>query len=516
MSEHNRREFLADVGRGMLAASVGSAMAADLGLTGAALAADGPEALSFGKREPLVRLMQETPVARLLPALTKELKDGTELRDLVAAAALANARMFGGEDYVGFHTFMALTPAYQMAQELPKERQALPIFKVLYRNTAQIHARGGRKREVLHPVKPAELPSDVARGELLRKATHSADVTEAERTFAALAAGKPEDVYNDLHFAIEDHAEVHRVVLTWRAWDVLSLTGKEQAHTMLRQSVRYCVRTEQHYKRARRAPPLRDILPKLLDGHKLVGKTPGKRKAEDGWILEMIETVLASSGEKAADAVAAALADGIDPEGVGEMLALAANQQVLRAPGRTAADGSAKPVGSVHGDSVGVHCSDAVNAWRHIARVSNPRNAYASLIVAAYYAAGRLGGARTRKPWPWAEHVEKVTATDAKTLLAQAEEAIKGKDQARACAVVQRCGELGLAARPVFDLLLKYAISEDGALHAEKFYRTASEEFAAIRPAFRWRQLVALARVTASAYGLPAPGYAEACGLLHV
>ena len=50
----------------------------------------------------------------------------------------------------------------------------------------------------------------------------------------------------------------------------------------------------------------------------------------------------------------------------------------------------------------------------------------------------------------------------------------------------------------MFDLLLKYAVSEDGALHAEKYYRTAREEFAATRPAFRWRQLVALARVTAS------------------
>ena len=58
--------------------------------------------------------------------------------------------------------------------------------------------------------------------------------------------------------------------------------------------------------------------------------------------------------------------------------------------------------------------------------------------------------------------------------------------------------------RAILDLLLKYAISEDAHLHAEKYYRTASEEFAAARPAFRWRQLVALARVTASEYGQPA------------
>ena len=76
--------------------------------------------------------------------------------------------------------------------------------------------------------------------------------------------------------------------------------------------------------------------------------------------------------------------------------------------------------------------------------------------------------------------------------------------------MTHRIGELGHSARPVFDLLLKFAVSEDGALHAEKFYRTVSEEFAATRPAFRWRQLVALSRVTASEFGRPAPGIAEA------
>ncbi len=38
MSRYHRREFLADVGRGMLVAGVGSALAQDLGLAPAALA----------------------------------------------------------------------------------------------------------------------------------------------------------------------------------------------------------------------------------------------------------------------------------------------------------------------------------------------------------------------------------------------------------------------------------------------------------------------------------------------
>jgi hypothetical protein len=89
-------------------------------------------------------------------------------------------------------------------------------------------------------------------------------------------------------------------------------------------------------------------------------------------------------------------------------------------------------------------------------------------------------------------------------------------DQAMACALVHEYGTRGQPERPVFDLLLEFAVSEDGALHAEKYYRTVTEEFASGRPAFRWRHLAALARVTASEFGYTAPGYDEARRLLKV
>ena len=84
-----------------------------------------------------------------------------------------------------------------------------------------------------------------------------------------------------------------------------------------------------------------------------------------------------------------------------------------------------------------------------------------------------------------------------------------------AAALTARIGaEKPESGKSVFGLFRGYAVSEDGALHAEKYYRTVTEEFMAARPAFRWRQLVALARVTASAYGYAAPGYKDACELL--
>jgi hypothetical protein len=110
--------------------------------------------------------------------------------------------------------------------------------------------------------------------------------------------------------------------------------------------------------------------------------------------------------------------------------------------------------------------------------------------------------------------LDQLKTTDADALLREADEAIRQNLQSRAAAIVHRYGELGHAPRPVFDLMLRYAVSEDGALHAEKYYRTVSEEFSATRPTFRWRQLTALARVTASEYGRPAAGIAEARELL--
>jgi hypothetical protein len=213
--------------------------------------------------------------------------------------------------------------------------------------------------------------------------------------------------------------------------------------------------------------------------------------------------------------VAGALADGWAPEAVGEALSLAANRLVLCDPGRKKDDSPAKPKGSVHGASVGVHACDAANAWRNIARVADHRNAVASLIVGAYHTAGQSGGQHPL-PYPLDNDLEKIKALAPDALLPETESAIKSNDQTRATALVARYGALGLPPRPVFDLLLRYAVSEDGALHAEKYYRTVTEEFASMRPAFRWRQLAALARVTASEHGYPAPGLADARRLLKI
>lgn len=519
-AQPNRREFLTEVGRGMIVATVGYSMASELGLA-SSLSGDAIETLTFGELESLVCLMQETPAAKLLPALHARLKSGTDLQHLVAAAALANARTFGGEDYVGFHTMMALSPALHLARELPEAKQPLPVFKVLYRNTTRIQEKGGRKEEILHRVTPpASSQSPGGSMQALKDAVHAKDVARAERVLAAITQDSPEQAFNDLLHTVQDHTEVHRVVLPYRAWDLLGLIGREHANTLLRQSVRYCVKAESwQYNESTNEP--RSLLPRLLEEHRLLDKPPGTRTAEDAWVNQLSQTIFKSAPAQAAAATAEALAEGFAPSVVGEAISLAANQLILRDMGRTPRDEvPGKPLGSVHGDSIGVHACDSANAWRNMARVSNARNTFACLILGAYQVAldrtNRGGDFLNWQPLPVKRHLDGVKSTDAATLLGEADEAIRQNLQAHAAAIIHRYGELGHPARPVFDLMLRYAISEDGALHGEKYYRTVTEEFSSLRPAFRWRQLVALARVTASEYGRPAAGMAEARELLKV
>ena len=512
MNPTNRRQFLSDVSRGMLVAGLGSSLAADLGFS-TAYAEEGAESIHLGEHAPLVELLQSTPAEKLQPILADKLRRGeTDLRKLIAAGALANAQTFGGHDYVGFHTAMAMLPALEMTKLLSSARQPLPVFKVLYRNSQQIQQCGGASKkslEALHAEEHAE--SNI--GIQIRDACRDTDIGRAEKLLAGVS-DSPQSAFNALQPAVQDDINVHRFVFAHRTYGLVGLLGKEYAHTLLRQCVRLCVDHEQEHIRGKHAPsPIRALMPKLFDQYKLAGATFGKRDPGDAAIDELSRTIYNGPSERSAEAAAAALAEGIDPESVGEAISLASNLLALR---------QGPENWRTHGDSAGVHSSDATNAWRNMARVTDTRHAIAGLIVAAYHSAWYKSF--SGEMYPTEAHRALVKAKDAATLLAEAEDAIRHNDQGRAAAAIYVYGAEGHAPEAVFDLMLKYAVSEDGRLHGEKYFHTVREEFRTIRPAFRWRQMVSLARVTASGFGynredksgFRAAGYEEACRLLGV
>jgi hypothetical protein len=515
MNPSNRRAFLSDVGRGMLAAGLGASLATDLGFS-SAFAEQGGDSIPLGEYAGLVELMRNTPAENLQPLLAgMVLKGEADLKTLIGAGALANAVTFGGCDYVGFHTAMAMLPALEMSRLLPSDRGPLPVLKVLYRNSQQIQSVGGASKTTLQALHAADHAADDGDlGIQIRDACRRTDVGLGEKLLASVG-DSPLEAFNALQPAVQDDLNVHRFVFAHRTYGLVGLLGKEYCYSLLRQCIRLCIDHErEHINGKHPESPIRATVPKLLDQYKLVGKKPGNRDPGDQAVDRLVETIYNKPKAEAAEAVAVALADGIDPEVVGEAISLASNQYVLR-------QGSDK--WRTHGDSAGVHSSDATNAWRNMCRTAETRHAVTGLIVAAFHA-GVQSAPFLTPAYPTDEHRSLVKVKEAGGLLAETEDAIRNNDQGRAAAAVQIYGEQAFAVEPVFDLLLKYAISEDGRLHGEKYYHTVREEYRTTREAFRWRQVVALARVVASSYGynrddkhgFRAAGYEEACTLLGV
>lgn len=514
MNRTNRRLFLSDVGCGMLAAGLGTALANDLGFS-VAFANEGSDAIPLGDYTSLVELMRSTPAEKLQPILAeKVLKGEVDLKTLIGAGALANAVAFGGCDYVGFHTAMAMLPALEMSRMLGDRRQPLPILKVLYRNSQQIQSVGGASTTTLEAIQAAEHASEGDVGVQLRDACRQADAARGERLLAGVG-GTALDAFNALQPAIQDDLNVHRFVFAHRTYGLVGLLGQEYSYTMLRQCVRLCADHERdRVEHKQSEPPIRALVPKLLDHYRLVGKKLGRRDPGDAAVDDLSLAIYNGSREAAADAVAAALANGIDPEVIGEAISLASNLYVLR---------QGTDNWRTHGDSAGVHSSDATNAWRNMVRVADPKYAASGLIVAAYHVGVQSEPFKT-PAYPTDEQRAQVKSRDAAALLAETEDAICHNDQGRAAAAMQIYGENGHAVESALELMLKYAVSEDGRLHGEKYFHTVREEYEATRPAFRWRQIVALARVTSSAYGynredqhgFRAAGYDNACKLLGV
>ena len=348
----------------------------------------------------------------------------------------------------------------------------------------------------------------------IRDACRVADVERAEKLFAPLAHAPLDDAFNALQPAMQDEINVHRFVFAHRTRGLADLLGKDYAYTILRQCVRFCCNHEQdRIKRKGAESPIRSVMPKLVDQYKLTQPRLGTRDPGDAAVEELARTIYQGPPERSAEAAAAALAEGLSPEVVGEAISLASNMLVLK---------QGPEHWRTHGDSAGVHSSDATNAFRNMARVCTPDLAASGLVVAAFHVA--VHRPFSTEAYPTEGHRATIKTTDPARLLDEADDAIRNNNQGRAAAAIAIYGEGGHSPQAVFDRMLQFTISEDGRLHGEKYFQTVQEEFRTMRPAFRWRQLIGLARVTASAYGYDrddkygrrAPGYEEACRLLKV
>ena len=275
----SRRQFPSDVGRSMLVAVESTFPPPRSGIGIAWGDASAAERLSFGRQERLAALLQETAPEKLLPQLADLIRSGTQLQELVGAAALANARTIRRRGLL--HRLPHLHGPHavlRMADAMPTDEQALPVIKVLYRNTNRIQDTGKAADEALPPITGRRLRYPLAEeaGLWLRDAVRSKDTGAGRGSVRRDRA----DARGRLRCAAVRGAGRNGDPPRRPADRALGsplIVGREHATTLLRQSVRYCVEAEEYAGRAIGSPTL---LPKLLDQHKLRA-APGTRAAED-------------------------------------------------------------------------------------------------------------------------------------------------------------------------------------------------------------------------------------------
>jgi hypothetical protein len=457
--------------------------------------------LHLGQLETVAQLLQETKPSELLPRLVGLLRSGTSLEHLVSAGALANARSLGGTDYDGYHAFMAMWPALAISRELPLADKPLPILKTLKRSALRMQSAGNShlKRVDGHAGNP-------------RTALHRGDLRAAERALAASGKGGPGEAWRALQPVITDDIEVHLVVFAWRAKEISDLAGPEHAVTCMRQILHFADGRENRRRRERSPePPVRSVVPALLDAHGLLDGELGTRDPGTEQVSALADVLTDSSREDGAAAAATALAQGFDPRSVGEALSLASTRLLLRDAGRTGA-AKGRPIGSVHGAGTGVHASDSALAWREIATSVQGVQRATALVTGAFHTAGQ-GSYVGKDFYAFAEHGEAISQIEKPHLGGALSEAVRGGHQARAGAIAARMNELDMD-EEAFRVLRPIAVAQDGALHSEKYQHTSRVVHGLARRAFRQEHLIAFARVVASQACAQAPEVAEARELL--
>ena len=193
-----------------------------------------------------------------------------------------------------------------------------------------------------------------------------------------------------------------------------------------------------------------------------------RRPTTPGW-TKLADAIFAASPADAAGAVAAALADGFAPDAIGEAIALAANQLVLRDEGRPKGQTAAEQAGRQLPRRL---ASASTPATRPTPGGTSPasatrRTTATSLILGAYQVALGPGQPRRRVPEVAAvpagantrEQVRDVAADEAAERTGRRRSATNDQGRAAALAAPPGAEKQGRTRRRCSPLLRKYAVS---------------------------------------------------------
>ncbi|MDP3071490.1 MAG: hypothetical protein Q8N18_14460 [Opitutaceae bacterium] len=337
-----RRSFIRSAATAGALAGLG-----DLGFLGglpsisAAEAKPDPRAVQFTPEiEPLVRLLEDTPRARLLEEVGARIKRGTTYREVLAALLLAGVRNIQPRP-VGFkfHAVLVVNSAHLASQNSPAADRWLPIFWALdqFKNSQARDVREGDW--TLAAVDEAALPAPERAGAAFTAAMDRWDPAATDTATAALVRTAPPAEIFDLlcRYGARDYRDLgHKAIYVANSWRTLQTIGWQHAEPVLR-SLAYAMLdheggnpAERDAEADRPARRHRELLVKIPAGWQ-DGNADARANADATTV--MLRTLREGSWENAGDAVIALLNRGVAPASLWDAIFSGAGELLMRKPG---------------------------------------------------------------------------------------------------------------------------------------------------------------------------------------
>jgi hypothetical protein len=333
----NRRAFLQS-GTGALLGCSELAFLAGLRPVSAAQVRVDPGIVRFDPAiEPLVRLLEDTPRARVLEEIGARIRKGLTYREILAALLLAGIRNVQPRPAVGFkfHAVMVVHSAHLVAQSSPDADRWLPLVWAIdhFKESQADDAREGDW--TMGPVEPKSVPAKAQVIRAFTRAMDNWDESAADAAAAGLARHvAPEEAFEIFaRYAVRDMRSIgHKAIYVANAWRTLDTIGWQHSEPVLR-SLAYALLAREG------SDPLRgnDRVDRPWPRNRgLAGKLRAdwqKGNVDAGATGELLAVLREGTEEETADRMVSLIQRGISPQSVWDALMCGAGEVLMRSPG---------------------------------------------------------------------------------------------------------------------------------------------------------------------------------------
>ncbi|MGC1272554.1 MAG: hypothetical protein WBC44_02515 [Planctomycetaceae bacterium] len=286
--------------------------------------------------EPLVRLIEQTPRARLLEEIGSRIKAGLSYQELLAALLLAGVRNVQPRPSVGFkfHAVLVVNSAHLASLASPPEHRWLPIFWALdnFKSSAARDEEEGNW--TMAAVDESAVPPGHKAHDAFVAAMENWDEAAADAAVAGLARTAGTNQLFDLfcRYGARDFRSIgHKAIFVANGFRTLRTIGRQHAEPVLR-SLAYALLMHEGGNPAERDAEADRPYRKNLERVKSIRPEWRDGKLDDGATQELLQALRTGSHEETCDLCVELLNKGVSAQSLWDGMLVGAGELLMRQP----------------------------------------------------------------------------------------------------------------------------------------------------------------------------------------